>query len=67
MKKQGPAIMVLSGKDRYLLLDALDKRIGTLQFRRITRPQIRHDLAQLETSLLELRGRLADEPTMVSP
>lgn len=65
MKRQRSAVAALSGLDRYLLLDALDKRISVLQIKARERAKNgqppRPDLDRLTENFTALKERLADD------
>ena len=65
MKRQRSAVVALSGLDRYLLLDALDKRIDTLQLRAREREtnggRPRPDLDRLAENFTALKERLSSD------
>jgi hypothetical protein len=65
MKRQRSAVAALSGLDRYLIIDALERRIGVLQIKARERARnqepFRADLDRLEQSLQALKDRLSDD------
>lgn len=60
MKSQNAATIALSGKQRYMLLDALSKRVDTLGYRIQQNPS-RKDLERIKAEMAELQELLADD------
>lgn len=60
MKSQNAITVALSGKHRYMILDALAKRVDTLRYRLEQKPG-RKDLERIKTEMAELQELIGDD------